>query len=250
MKYLKEKIAILSLFFAPLLVSAVDYKLAAPIPGGNSQGTVSGIAQYMGYVIPFLLSFAGVAALVMFIFGGIEYMSSAGNPSRMSSGKGRITSAISGLLLAIFSTLILTQINPQLLLVKIEGINSVGKIDFNANQSTGCNVCGGSCNVESCTAPEVCTSVSGTASGPYTCKLPEGACSEPCIGNESCFQGRCQDRSEWERPCEDADRLEGNCPTKKPDPSCKPGKACGQVSTQCRVFKTADMPTPEIECTP
>lgn len=102
----------------PYVVSAtpaeVNYKLAAPIPGSGTE-EVSTIEQYFRYLFPFLLSIAAVSALVMFIYGAVRYMASAGNSSRAGEAKSIMTDAIIGLLIAVGSVLILRTINPALI---------------------------------------------------------------------------------------------------------------------------------------
>ncbi|MDA1334909.1 MAG: pilin [bacterium] len=95
-----------------------SYKLAAPIPGGGSEIPIDGgFIQYVEFLFPFMLSVAAIAALVMFVYGGIEYMT-AGGSDRVSRAKGTITSALAGLMIAVFSVLILETINPEL--IKLE----------------------------------------------------------------------------------------------------------------------------------
>jgi len=75
-----------------------------PCPFGN----------YLNIIIKLVLGIAGVLAVVMIVFGGIEYMTSDLVSSK-EAGKEQITHAILGLLLALGAYLILNTINPQLL---------------------------------------------------------------------------------------------------------------------------------------
>ena len=58
---------------------------------------------------------------MMIVIGGVEYIISGANESSRSDAKKRINSAISGLVLALVSYLVLYTINPSL-------------VDFNNNQ--------------------------------------------------------------------------------------------------------------------
>ena len=62
----------------------------------------------------------GIAFLLM-IFGGFQVLTSAGNPERLNAGKEVIGSAVTGLLLIIFSLFIL-----ELIGVDILGLENVG----------------------------------------------------------------------------------------------------------------------------
>ena len=112
----------------PLASAAeVTYKLAAPLPGGPVEIDEGGdFISYMKYLFPFLLSVAAIAALVMFVVGGIQYMASAGNASTVEAAKEKMTQAVVGLILALGAVLILRTINPRLVQMEIN-IKEVGR---------------------------------------------------------------------------------------------------------------------------
>ncbi len=62
----------------------------------------------------FLLLLAGLAALMIIIWGGIRYLTSVGDSSKMSDAKGQIFSAILGVVILFASWMILNTINPNL----------------------------------------------------------------------------------------------------------------------------------------
>jgi hypothetical protein len=63
----------------------------------------------------FIVTISGLAAFAMIVWGGISWLTSAGNPSKTGEAKDRITSAILGLLLILGSWIIINLINPDLL---------------------------------------------------------------------------------------------------------------------------------------
>ncbi len=65
----------------------------------------------------FIIGIAGISAFVMLVWGGVEWMTSAGNPSKITSAKDRMTSALLGLLIILASWLILQVINPELVIL-------------------------------------------------------------------------------------------------------------------------------------
>lgn len=69
---------------------------------------------YLSNLYRITVGFAAVLAVVMIVWGGIEYIASAANPSAKENAKKRIWAAIGGLLLALLSFLILQTINPSL----------------------------------------------------------------------------------------------------------------------------------------
>jgi len=132
MKRLPLLILFLFLVTSPLSILAqqaddeLDYYLSAPIPGGSNEQSVSSLVEYVELLLPFLLSFAAIAALVMFILGGVQYMTGGISPSQLSAAKERIQNALVGLLLVVSSVLILSTINPELVKLKLN-LRNVGE---------------------------------------------------------------------------------------------------------------------------
>ena len=69
--------------------------------------TTGGGAELYGRILKFLLGFAGIAALVFFIIGGIILLTSRGNADKLKSGKDTIVWAILGLLVTFTSYIVL-----------------------------------------------------------------------------------------------------------------------------------------------
>lgn len=116
-KKLSIAITLLAPYFA-YAAGEVTYTLSSPIPGGGTgQQQISGadsLVQYIKFLFPFMLSIAAISALVMFITGGVQYALGGASPEQMKGARERISNAIWGLLLAVFSVLILQTINPEL----------------------------------------------------------------------------------------------------------------------------------------
>jgi len=98
-----------------------SYQLLAPLPGlktfesdPQKQGGACAFGNYLNIMIKLILGIAAVLAMIMIIKGGFEYMGSS-LPSEKESGKGTITNAIFGLILALGAYLILYTVNPDLL---------------------------------------------------------------------------------------------------------------------------------------
>ena len=75
-------------------------ELEDPLGGKDVPDLVGGIIQK-------LLGVTGVLALLMFILGGVTWMTSAGNPEKITKGKNTIVWAVFGLAFIFFSYAIL-----------------------------------------------------------------------------------------------------------------------------------------------
>src|SRR3989338_10581853 len=98
-----------------LLAQATEYGLLAPLHGvtvAGSQAT-STFASYIPGIFNLVIGIAGVLAIVMIIYGGIQYMSTDAFQGK-SEAKNTISQAIWGLILTISAWLILYTVNPNL----------------------------------------------------------------------------------------------------------------------------------------
>ncbi len=97
-------------------------KLEIPIPNVNltsavTQGggvSIPFLGQYISGIYNFMIGIVGLVAAVMMIVGGFEYLTSAGEKSKIEAGKKRIINALTGMALAFGSYLLLYVINPNL----------------------------------------------------------------------------------------------------------------------------------------
>lgn len=95
-------------------VYAETYTLLEPLSGGAATSNI-GSTSYYTLVYRNALVLTVALAVLMIVIGGIQYSASSINPAMKSEAKTRIFSALGGLLLALFSWLILQTINPNLL---------------------------------------------------------------------------------------------------------------------------------------
>ena len=72
------------------------------------------LKEYLTWAFRFALALAGFLAVMMIVIGGVEYIISGANEASRSGAKKRISNAISGLVLALVSYLVLYTINPSL----------------------------------------------------------------------------------------------------------------------------------------
>ena len=113
LKSLPLKLLIIFITIIPNLASAQEkLQLLAPLPG-QTTSDVPDIPNYIRDIYQFGLGIAGVLAMLMIIWGAIEYTVS-GAVDRKADAKDRITQAILGLVLLLATVLILNTISPDL----------------------------------------------------------------------------------------------------------------------------------------
>jgi len=126
---MKRKITIFILLFIiisfslfPLFVSLaqkpkipleVQYPSFPGVPAPPRSGTTD-ISRYLLYIYGVTVALSGIVVFVVLIYGGIKYLTSAGNPSKMSDAKDQIFAGFIGLGIVLASFLILNEINPEL----------------------------------------------------------------------------------------------------------------------------------------
>lgn len=89
--------------------------------GGNCP--IDWIGEYISAVYSYGIGITGVLAAVMITAGGFLWLTSAGSPERVGRAKEFITSALSGLAIALFSFIILYSVNPALTKFRVIGLS-------------------------------------------------------------------------------------------------------------------------------
>ena len=115
-------IFILSVFLFVFLAefcSARELEIVYPqIPNAVRPTTVKTLLQdYIKYIFNFAIIISGIIAFVSLIYGGVRYLASAGNPSTMGDARGQMFAGILGLIILLLSYIMLTTINPQLVIM-------------------------------------------------------------------------------------------------------------------------------------
>ncbi len=94
-------------------LSAIPLNLTYPVFGNidiNRDQDLSHVIAWFYYAI---VGISGLAAFVMIVWGGVQWMSSTGNLSKIQGAKDTIKNALLGLLIVLASFLILQIINPD-----------------------------------------------------------------------------------------------------------------------------------------
>ena len=120
------------------MFSSVVFAAGTPVPTSwsprcaSDSGVFKDVAQIQGLeclfqnVVTVVTAFAGLAVFIMFLTGGLKYLTSGGDPKAQEQAKGTLTFAVLGLVLIIAAYLILNFIStftgiPDLLKFRIPG---------------------------------------------------------------------------------------------------------------------------------
>jgi hypothetical protein len=155
-KYMKK--IFLNLFVICYLLFVISMPVLAQdeIPSAIViDGKPANINQVIANMAKLVLGLVGVLALVMFIIGGITWMTSGGNAEQVKKGKGTLIWATIGLIICFMAYSLVSFV-----ITKFIGVSS-------GSQST--------------TDPD------------YACVQLRGQCIDPCVGqcNGQCKQGYC-----------------------------------------------------------
>src|SRR3989344_3430018 len=86
-----------------------------PCQGDSSKLCVNWLAEYVSIIYRYGVSVTVILAVVSVMIGGFLWLVSAGSPDKVGRAKEFITAAIFGLVIALFSYLILQTVNPRLI---------------------------------------------------------------------------------------------------------------------------------------
>lgn len=78
-------------------------------------GVLGSQEQFLGAILKWAVGVGGGVAFLLIVYAGFMIMTAAGNPERLKAGQELLTSAISGLILLIFSIFILNFIGVDIL---------------------------------------------------------------------------------------------------------------------------------------
>jgi len=95
---------------------------------GETNCTIPWIAVYIKAIYNYFLLVGGLVAVIALMVGGVIWLISAGNTSRISEAKAWITGSITGVVVLLSSYVLLYQINPNLIelnFLKIESIEAI-----------------------------------------------------------------------------------------------------------------------------
>ena len=110
-------IVLISFLFLPAVCLALE--LDYPSFGGYEVSLDMDLNQLVAWFYYLIVATVGLSAFIMLIWGGFEWLTSAGDTGKLGNAKDRMSSAILGLLIVLGSWLILQVINPDLLILNL-----------------------------------------------------------------------------------------------------------------------------------
>jgi hypothetical protein len=147
MKKTLLSLIIIIILLPPTLALAADYTLLAPLPGLTTVPNTNPLGTYIPFIFNLLIGLATVAAVLMIVFGGFQYMTTDAIQGK-SAGRERIKNAIFGLVLVISAWLILYTINPKLLELNL----NIDSVTIRETESSGGTLSTSDYNCTTCTA--------------------------------------------------------------------------------------------------
>ena len=87
-------------------------------PTGKTVLTIDFLARYLVALYVYLVGVAAILAGVMYVWAGVKWLTSAGDPEKITSAKSKIAGASVGLILVMGSYVILKIVNPELVVFK------------------------------------------------------------------------------------------------------------------------------------
>lgn len=160
----------------------LDKEKCEQIEAGTLPGKVCGqnLNTFIAWLYYLFVGIAGLAAFIMIIWGGIQWLTSGAIPSQAGEARDKLRNAILGLLLILASFLIIQTINPQLTILNQPGLESLtGSIPVLTEKGPG-GASGGGGDFPTTTAKLPATGADDD--GIYLCKEFECACaSAVCV---------------------------------------------------------------------
>lgn len=116
--------------FTPgVTIPGTSFQAGVPIQGGVTGRT---LGEYISALYVYFSGAVGILAAVMLLYGGIRWLTAAGNESHVESAKETIYSAIIAMVLVLTSYVLLNTINPELV-----GIRDLSSIIKNISPTEG-----------------------------------------------------------------------------------------------------------------
>lgn len=97
---------------------------------GETKCTIPWIAIYIKAIYNYFLLIGGLVAVIALMAGGVIWLVSAGNTSRISEAKSWVTGSITGIVILLSSYILLYQINPNLINFRPLEIDSIEPIEL------------------------------------------------------------------------------------------------------------------------
>ncbi|KKS35323.1 MAG: hypothetical protein UU95_C0002G0029 [Parcubacteria group bacterium GW2011_GWC2_42_12] len=137
--FILQMIFVFFLLAAPVASQAIEFKPQVGIPGAEKDFAPGGsykfdpndstapIAKYIRAIYNYAIGIIGILAAVVLMVGGVLWIVAGGNATQIGEAKAYIGAALTGLVLALTSYLILSTVNPALVNLQITKIPGVAE---------------------------------------------------------------------------------------------------------------------------
>jgi len=123
-------------FTMPEFQVPIDLKLSeakCTNPDNSGDCSIPWIAEYIQFVYQYGLGIGGILAAVVLMAGGLIWLVSGGDVSKVSQAKSLIIGSITGLMILFGSYILLTQINPNLVSLRSISLKMIEQIIITAD---------------------------------------------------------------------------------------------------------------------
>lgn len=157
--------------FTPQISIGTDFQA-----GEAKNITETSIGEYIAAIYKYAIGIVGILATVILMYGGVRWITSGGNSEKIGDAKAWIGAALSGLVLALASFLILATINPALVEIQSISPTPVSKAPTTGIKTDPNVNCGtydqqtGKCGTK-CSENESCEKVSANTEGAIRCPI-------------------------------------------------------------------------------
>lgn len=168
-----------------LIITFPKFVLAADTPIPSFFGFDTSTPQsWINSVYRYGISLIALLALAGIVYGGFRYLTSAGNEEAATSGKQAIFAALSGLVIALLSHMILKQLDPRLVELRLNTPEvDLGESNTSTSEPLYSGEVGSPCLSirDNCNEGLTCIVITGS-----TQKCTDGARNSPCASDENC----------------------------------------------------------------
>ena len=217
----------ISLIPLPSQAGNLQYNTEVGIPGARDTvtftGDTSAIGNYIKAIYSYGIGIVGILAAVVLMVGGVIWLTAGGNVNKVGTAKQTIGGALTGLILALTSYMLLYQINPDLVQFRVRNIAPIDNTELASYErniekiSSNCGWTGVNCQIYSSqsagewveTNQEKCQGEKPR--GNYYCCCKKKTTSEAAEAASSDTVGCCLWNGDWR--CE-ADITKGDCEEK------------------------------------
>lgn len=97
---------------------------------GKTECQIPWIAIYIKAIYNYFVMIGGLLAVIALMIGGVVWLVSAGNTSRISEAQSWIMGSVTGIVIILSSYVLLYQINPKLIELKFLNLESIEKLEL------------------------------------------------------------------------------------------------------------------------